>query len=188
LMLKKKLKVDDYLKKVSIQKLSFKQGFFAEFFFEFQNIGFSYWGDADHKICITTMGDIAKVVAEAISQADLAGDIVYVGNELTIGEISQIYNQKRDNKTVPKRLGSLDYLKTIYDLKRKNSADSSVIEPLGLSQILFDKRSRFEKKHNDMFSEIKPTTIEEFLEENPDVTVGLNFPHHKLFKSKSTIY
>jgi len=169
---KHSIKVKNHLKDKSIKILSFWPGTIMERFFEHQEKGFCFWGEADHKLHLTTMEDLAKVVAASVENPDLEGKVVFIGNEVTIREVSDIYHKVRGGKKMPpKRLGSLKFLNELHD-KNENAHDPKINKLLGFSTILFDDRSCFDAHNNKDFPQIKPTCVEDFLKQNEHIHVG----------------
>jgi len=164
-----KFKFQDHLDKTSIKQLHFYQGNLTETFFWVQSMGFGYWGDSSIKHDITTYEDIAKVVAEAVSNPDLTGDIIYSGEKLSIHEIANIYNKVRGTNIQPKNKGSVEELKKLYDeARQKGDANADF---LGLFLLQADKRSTFDRTNNAEFPQIKPTSVEEFLKQRPEIVL-----------------
>ena len=162
-----KFKFQDYLDKTPIKQLHFYQGNITETFFWVQSMGFGYWGDSSIKYDITTYNDIAKVVAEAVTNPELTGDVIYSGEKLSIHEIADIYNKVRGTNIQPKNKGSVEELKKLYDeARQKGDANADF---LGLFLIQADKRSTFDRTSNDDFPQIKPTSVEEFLKQRTDI-------------------
>jgi len=167
---KHSIKVKNHLEDKAIKILSFWPGTLAEKFFEHQAGGFCFWGESDHKFHLTTMEDMAKVVAASVENPDLDGKVVFIGNEVTINEISDIYSKVRGKKIPPKRLGSMKFLDELHR-EKEDSDDPQVNKLLGLSKIMFDDRSTFDDHDNKDFPHIKPTSIEDFLRKNEHIVV-----------------
>jgi len=163
-----KIKFNEYLETVPIKTLHFWTGALLETFFYFQSQGFSYWGDINHKYDFTSFEDTAKVVAAAVAREDLTGDVVFVGNELTITEFADIYNRVRGTNVEPKKAGSLSDLRKLYEQK-KSEGDAMSVALLGLSLIIYDDRAKFDKNDNSKFAEVNETFLKEFLKQNPSV-------------------
>jgi len=168
-----KIKFQEYLETVPIKTLHFWPGFFLETFFSFQSQEFGYWGDVNHKYDFTSFEDMAKVVAASVAREDLTGDVVFVGNELTIKEVADFYNRVRGAHVEPKRLGSLSDLRKLYEQK-KNEGDALHAALLGLSLIIYDERAKFHTNDNNKFA-VHETFLKDFLKQNP--SVKLPYPH-----------
>ena len=167
-----KVKLRKYLETVPIKTLHFWPGFFMETFFDAQHHGFSYWDHDDQRYDLTSYEDTAKVVASAVSNPDKTGDIYFVGDDLSIREVNEIYNKVRGTTNIKqKRLGSLDDLKKKHDEIKNNESDFFFAHALGLFSMMYDDRSKFHSNNNADFPDIKFTTFEEFLKQNPDVKV-----------------
>jgi nucleoside-diphosphate-sugar epimerase len=169
---KHSVRVKNHLEDKAINLLSFWPGTLMERFFEHQEKGFCFWGEADHKLHLTAMEDLARVVAASVENPDLEGRIVFVGNEVTIRDVSDTYHKVRGGKKMPpKRLGSMKFLNELHD-KNDNTDDPKINKLLGFSTILFDDRSTFDGHDNQNFPHIKPTSIEDFLKQNEHIKVG----------------
>jgi len=64
----------------------------------------------------------------------LTGDVVFVGDKLTIRKAFEIYNKVRGTNVEAKRFGSMEELKTLNEIKRKEDK-IFLLEVLGI----FDK-------------------------------------------------
>lgn len=165
---KVKLEFDDYVKTLPIKTLHFWTGALLELFFNLQSKGLTYWGDhANQKFDFTSYEDTAKFVAAGVARKDLAGHQVYVSHELTLNELSAVYNRTRRANVSPKRLGSLWDVKHEYETK-KREGDHMGAFLAGLGLILNDPRAKFDKNNNRDFPEVKPTSMEDFLRSHPE--------------------
>ncbi len=165
------VRVHDYLKGKQIKTLHFWQGIFTESFFEFPEA--SSWGTPEHKYDLTTYEDTAKVVAAAIAQENRIGDVVIVGESLTLKEIIDVYNRVRGTSLVPQKKRTLEELKTKWDEAIKASgARSHEAMFLDLLYFILDDRHELLKTSNSEFPDIHLTTLEEFLVKNPDIKLS----------------
>ena len=69
-----------------------------------------------------------------------------------------------------KKAGTLDQLKMLAEAK-KNEGDSKSAGSLYVVGFVFDERCKFDNIDNDKFPEVKGTTLEEYLKENPNVKI-----------------
>ena len=167
-----KVKFFEYLKTLPIQILHIKVGLFMESYFETQKKrGFGYWGDIDQAFNLTCYEDAAKFTAEAVSRENQDGLLVFIGENITIRQIAETYNQVRKTEKEPKKLSSYEDLKKQYEEKKKEGKTKEA-DNLGIPVVLYDKRSKFESNNNGQFPQIKPTSLKEFLEQNPDITLS----------------
>jgi len=162
-----KPKFQEYLDTTNIKQLHFRTGGIFETFMYIFDQGLGYWGDDSFPIDLTCYYDIAQVVAHGVSRPDLTGDVVFVGDKLTIRKAAEIYNKVRGTNIEAKRFGSMEELKTLYEIKRKEDK-GFLPEVLGVFLITFDERSTFKKTNNSDFPEINPLSFEEFLKRYPE--------------------
>jgi len=166
-----KVKFFEWLKTQPIQRLHIKVGLFMESYFETQNNrGFGYWGDINQMFSLTAYEDAAKATAEAVSREDQDGKLVFVGENITIRELTDTYNRIRKSKKEPKKFSTYEELKSLY-VEKKKEGNTKEADKLGISVVLYDERSKFQTNNNDEFPQIKPTSFEEFLEQNPNITL-----------------
>lgn len=159
-------RVHDYLKGKPIKTLHFWQGIFAESFFEFPEA--SSWGNPEHKYDLTTYEDTAKVVAAAVAQENRIGDVVIVGESLTLKEIIDVYNKVRGTSLVAKKKRTFEELKVEWNEAIKTNGPKSYEAMFfDLLNFILDDRHRLLKTNNSEFSDIRLTTVEEFLVQNP---------------------
>lgn len=166
-----KLKVREYLKTLPIKSLIVNQGLLIDSLFGIVVAKeFGYWGDADQKLDLTTYEDTARLVAAAVARKDLAGEIAFVANEMSISEVADVYNKVRGTDIKPKRYGSLeDLVRKVEELE--SQGDSSALL-LRLFAFIFDPRSKFERNNTGDFPEVKRTSVEEFLRERPNIKIS----------------
>jgi len=172
--LSQKVEIMDYLKTKPLKVLTIGVGIFVEslygFFFD---SGFNYWGDENLKIQTTSYENSARFVAAVVSRPELEGPLAYVGHDLSVARIAEIYNQVREASLEVKRVGSLE------DLRKQAAEAEKKGDPsawgLWFLSLVFDERARFEKVDNQDFPEVQPTSIEEVLREKPEVQAGKKF-------------
>ena len=162
-----KAKLDDYLKTNPIPLLRFYTGSIAETMFYILSNGNTYWGD-DIRHNITSYDNTARVVVAAVARPELTGRVTYSGSNHTVKEVQDIYNRVRGTTVELKQAGSLEDLKKLTAAK-KSEGDHQTAGFLALLSVIYDQRSKFPKTDNDKFPEVKATSLEEFLKENPNV-------------------
>jgi len=161
----------EFLKSTPMKTLRFYQGQMMETFVSLQQQnGFGFYGEGTFPIEMTSYDSISRVVARAITNPDRTGSVVYIGDRLTYSQISEIYNKVRGTNVQPKRLGSRDELRNLYEERRKSGDPRADL--LGLFLVTSDERSLFKKSDNSEFSDIKPITFEEFLKRNPESKIS----------------
>ena len=166
-----KIKLRKYLDSQPLKTLHFWPGFFTESFFLVQKLGYNYWDNDDLRLDLTTYDDTAKVVASAVSNPEKTGDVYICGDDLSIKEINEIYNKVRGTHIKQKKLGCRDDLLKKYNEIKNNESEFFFTHALGLFWLVYDERSKFQKNNNADFLDIKFTTLEEFLKQNPNVKV-----------------
>jgi len=164
--------VHKYLKDKSLKTLTISIGAFLESVVSPPFKQLKYWGDLNYKYQLTSCDDCAKITAAAIARKDLTGDVVYVANRLNLKEVSEIYEQVRGIKITPERLGSLEELSKKFEEKMKEKdKNQEEVFFLGIQKILTDERSQFPENHLADFPEVKTTSFEEYLKQNPDAKI-----------------
>jgi len=164
-----KVKLNKYLNKTSIPLLRFYPGSIAETFFYVLSQGHAYWGD-DIRHNITSYDNTARLVVAAVARPELTGRITYSGSNHTVQELQEIYNRVRGSNVELKKAGSLEDLRKLTASK-KSEGDNQTAGFLALLSVIYDQRSKFPKTDNDKFPEVKGTSLEEFLKENPKVAL-----------------
>ena len=142
-----------------------------ESYFETQNKrGFGYWGDINQMFNLTAYEDAARITAEAVSRENQDGVLTFIGENLTIRELTDTYNRVRKTNKEPKQFSTYEELKNEYEEKKKEGKTKEA-DNLGISVVLYDKRSKFQTNNtgNNDFPEVKPTSLQDFLEQNPNI-------------------
>jgi len=166
--------VHDHLKGKPIQVIHFGQGVFLDSFFEYFGKDFGYWGNVDHVYDLTSYEDTAKFVAAAIVDENRTGLYNFSANRLTINQIAEIYNKERGAKVVPKHNGTLEQLRNIYNQAKNANPPNPMAFLFAISLFIYDDRSTFDldKIHNGEFPDVKTTSIEEYLKQNPNAKIN----------------
>ncbi len=160
----------EYLKTQPLQIIYFWPGLFLDSFFDTINVNdFGYWGNPDHIYDLTTYEDTAKYVAVALSDENRTGRYHFSVNRVTIAQVAEIYNRVRGTKVVPKCWGTLEDLRNAYFEAKAKDPNAIPTILLSIYLVIFDDRSTFDNVHNREFPDVKTTSIEEYLEQNPQI-------------------
>lgn len=162
---------DDFQKLIDlsdVQSVRVNQGIFMDFLFNFYPNGLGYWGDANQKIQLTTFNDTAKFIVELAAHPEKHGNFTFIGQELTIPEIAEIYNKERGTNIQPTNFGTIEDLdKTMLKKKEDNDNVGHILTQL--TKNIHSGKCLFHKNDNSMFPHIQPITFEQMLKENPDL-------------------
>jgi len=166
-----KVKIDDYLKSSKLPSLRIYVGIMMEQLFDLLRETHCYWGDEKIKHDLTTFENAARLTVEAVARMDMTGGkIRYSGGRYTMKEIQDTYNKVRGTKMELKRAGSLDDLKKMIESK-KSQGDEKSLASWRLQSLIYDERSSFVSTDNKSFTEVKPTSLEEFLNEHSEIMI-----------------
>lgn len=167
-----KAAVLDYLKTKPIKTIHFWPGVFMDSLFDFGAKDFAYWGNPDHLYDLTSFEDTAKYVAVALADENRTGHYNFSVERLTAKQVADIYNQVRGANIVPRCQGTMEELRNAFEAAKKADPYSFMVILLGISLVIYDDRSSFDKTHNSEFPGVKTTSITEFLEQNPNAKLG----------------
>ena len=146
-----------------VKGLHIFNGVFMEIFFWINSRGLTYHQFIDQKFDITTYEDAARYTAAALLDSDRIGDFRVSGNQLSITEITEIYNKIREKKIEQKNEGLLEELKKGLVAAKESGTWLTKIM-LAIKLLSMDGRGLFQNTNNSEFPEIKSVTLEEFLE------------------------
>lgn len=163
-----KQKVKDHLKTLPVKTLVVDNGIFLETMLQLAlGKNFEYWGDVDQKYQITSYEDAAQFTACAVARENLEGYLAVVAHDLSVKELTTIYNKVRGTSIMPKKLGSLADLKVkTEELERKGGIEAILSR---LWTFFWNDRCRFDKVDTDKFSEFKITSVEDFLKQKSEI-------------------
>ncbi|KAL9643630.1 hypothetical protein ABK040_010242 [Willaertia magna] len=172
-------KVAEEVKNSGVGYTFFLNGIFTEVLFrnfiDIKNNQINYYGDADTLIGATTYEDAARYVVEAALDPDQLNRTVCVsGSTMSLNQISQVYEQITGQKLLLNRKGSLSDIKElIEDIKNKNPNNVWNYIILQYQYVLFKGLCKLDNLQNGKYPQIKPTTIEQWLEQNKDSLLNL---------------
>jgi len=167
-----KYNVLEYLKTKPIKSIHFWPGLFVDSFFDVNAKDFGYWGNVDHVYDLTSYEDTARYVAAALAEENRTGHYNFSVNRLTINQVTEIYNQVRGTKVVPRCCGTLGDLRNAYNEAKAKDPNAFPTILLSIYLLIFDDRSTFDKVHNSEFPDVKTTSLKEFLEQNPNAKLA----------------
>jgi len=158
-----RLEFKELLDKSPIKHLHVSNGFFMETYFCLNVDKFVYWGDIDQKFDLTCQDDVARYLAAAISNPDRDGELNIVGSELSTREIVEIFNRNTGKNWPAVCAGTIEDLKKqIQEHKQQGNWLEAV--QLGYALAVYSGSGKIHNKHNDEFPDIKPTTLEDYVQ------------------------
>jgi nucleoside-diphosphate-sugar epimerase len=150
-------------KESSIKGLHLINGFFMETFMMINKDRFSYWGNKDTRLDLTSQEDAARYLASAIAKHDRIGDLKIVGDEITIEQARDIYNKATGRNLEVVREGSIEDLKNLINKEKEEGNFEDVSLNLGYALILWEGRAKIKDRMNQEFPDIKPLSFEQFV-------------------------
>jgi len=117
---------------------------------------------------LTSYADISKVVAAAVSNPDKTGNVTFVGNELSPKEVAEIYNKVRGTNVTPNCAGTLDENKKKFEEEIKTNFGAAI--GIGILGLMADPKGKFKTNNNKDYPNIKPTSLEQFLKDHPEMS------------------
>jgi nucleoside-diphosphate-sugar epimerase len=149
------------LAKTSVKPLAIICGMFMDTFFEFSMTDcVQYWGEKNTRLDLTAAEDVARIVAEAVSDPSKTGEFRVSGNELSPEEIYEIV-EKLGAKIRLHRLGGRGDLKReAKQLKDEGNLQQALDRLYAIHA--FDGEGKLHDLQNNQFG-VKFTTVEDFL-------------------------
>jgi uncharacterized protein YbjT (DUF2867 family) len=161
--------VFEYLQQSGLEYTLVLNGMFMEFvthmpMFDLNQQVFQYWGDGEMLMDLTTTDDIAKYVAEAVSDPALANTALEVaGDTLTPKQLRATYEEATGSKLTEKSLGSIAQMQASIAAKK---ASASSVEEYVYDQYLYAMESgkgKLDRIEDDRYPHIHPMTVKQFL-------------------------
>ncbi|GAB4816636.1 hypothetical protein N2152v2_003682 [Parachlorella kessleri] len=167
----------DTLKQSGIPSLHINMGVFMEVFWGFytiwdnENKTLRFYGSPDTKVDVSTYDDVAAWTARAAVDDSITGVLEVVGEEISMNEVAAVWKEVKGEDIKLECLGSINDLKAeIVRQKTETPANWMSWVPLTYQYQMFGGPGKLKHVANDRFPDVKPTTMKEFLQANPDVT------------------
>jgi len=151
----------EILSKSKVPGLHFTLGMFMEAFAFFNRESFTYWGSPDTKLDLTSQEDAARYLAAAVANMYF-GDIMVIGDELTIIQARDIYNKITGKNLALVKGGTIEDLKKkAVEAREKGDFSSAIAYGYGI--FVWDGRAKIKDRMNSEFPEVKPLSFEDFV-------------------------
>ena len=159
----------EYLQQSGLEYTSVLNGAFMDIvaympLFDLKHQTFQYWGEGETPMDFTSTDDVAKYIAEAVSDPDLANMALEVaGDTLTAKQLKAVYEEVTHTQLIEKQLGSIAEMQA-WIANKKASARS--LEEYVYHQYMYAMESgkaKLDRIQNDRYPHIKPTTVKQFL-------------------------
>ena len=126
-----------------------------------------YWGDPNVKMDLTTMDDAAEYTARAALDDDAPRYLRIAGDSVSAAEVKEIVSQVTDKNFRLFRAGSIGLLNIIIKIARFFAPAKTKLYPAwqGMQYMrdMMEGRAELDSHDNDRYSDMRWTSIEEFL-------------------------
>jgi uncharacterized protein YbjT (DUF2867 family) len=133
---------------------------------DFGNGVFRHWGDADRPIDLTHTDDVAAYVAHAaLDPKSPTGDFRIVGQSISPREIAETASRVLGRKIETQSWGSAEALEA--EIAKRQAAhphDPNHWIALMYHRLIVSERGRVRATHNHLYPNVKPKTLEAFLQ------------------------
>lgn len=171
LLIDSKLKFSEQLAKTNIKPVIISNGLLLDFILQFNNQGLRYYGDINQKVDLTTYDDVARFVVAIAVDPEKSGSFNFVGEELSTKEIVEIYNRVRGAQIKAQSAGSIEELeKTVEEQRKAGEVVAAAFS--GIFELVYGGKGKIRKIDNKEFPGVKTTSLEEYLKQNPAVTIA----------------
>ena len=130
------------------------------------------WGTGDEKWQMTTEEDTAEFTAEVVTDLTKAeGSYRFCGSVHGTNEIAKIYEEVKGKSVQLEHKGSLEDLREIAEKTKKETGLGRYWEWIGYYYQLrqLDGTGDMQTLDNDMYPEVKRTSLAQFLKANKDI-------------------
>ncbi|HEX8546644.1 MAG TPA: NmrA family NAD(P)-binding protein, partial [Cytophagaceae bacterium] len=129
-----------------------------------------YWGEADHKLCFTTMDDTAAFTAKAALDDNAPRYLRIAGDLISAREVKKVVMEVTGEKFRMFRPGGLRFLSLMIKIVRKLAGGENELYPpwqgMQYMRNMIDDRSNMLKLDNDRYPGIGWTTVKDVLVEH----------------------
>jgi nucleoside-diphosphate-sugar epimerase len=163
----------EYLDKTSISATTIFNGAFADMLtgqmplILFKQKLVLYWGNADHRMCFTTIADTATFTANAALDQSTPRVLIIAGDQLSPRELQTVAAEVSGKKFRLLRAGGLGMLSMLIKIVRTLSPAENEIFPAwqGMQYMrnMIDERAKLNLIDNERYPNMRWTTVREVL-------------------------
>jgi nucleoside-diphosphate-sugar epimerase len=163
----------EYLDKTSISATTIFNGAFADLLIGqmplilFKQKLVLYWGNADHRMCFTTIADTASYTANVALDPSTPRFLIIAGDQLSPREIQKVVTEVRREKFHLFRAGGLGMLSALIKIVRKLAPAEDEIFPAwqGMQYMrnMIDERANLNLVDNERYPNMHWTTVRDVL-------------------------
>jgi nucleoside-diphosphate-sugar epimerase len=163
-----RMRFRDELKKSGLNSLVINVGLFYDTFLSLSSEGICYFGENfNQKMDMISATDAAKFIAEVASDPNRSGEFKFAAEQISPSEIQEILQKVFGNTLTVKKAGSFDDLrKKAAQLKQEGKVKEATNHLFALHA--FDGSGKFSDINNNMFNNISPIHLEDYLKLNKD--------------------
>jgi uncharacterized protein YbjT (DUF2867 family) len=126
---------------------------------------FRFWGDPDQPMDFTLTDDAARYVAASVTDPRVANQSLNVAGDVKSNrELAGIYETVTGQKLELKQLGTADQLKEWIARKKPTARNPWEYLPQQYQWTMVTGKGKLDPVMNDLYPEIKPVRIQEFLQ------------------------